>query len=346
MHTVQIGSRRIGPGHPCFLIAEVGTTCLGDMDNALRLIDAAAAAGMDAVKFQMIDPDQLSDVGVEYRYSSDGEQYSANMKDMFRRLDFSDGDWARLRDACRDRGMEFFATVDHLSGVDRLDALGVEVHKMGAWDINYRSLVEKIAATGKPMFMDLGPATREEMEEFSAWFQAAGGECLMYMHDFHTAEDSQMNMRAITHINATQEWPGGFSSPGLDADLDVAAIALGAMHIEKRLILSRSLHAFHADESLEPDELKEWAARIRHVERALGREAIEPSDLDREMSRDYYRSVCTLAAVPAGGEFTPVNLDAKRPGTGMHPRHLNELWGRTAARDLPMNHLLDAEDAV
>lgn len=334
---IHCGTRRIGPGQPCYLITEVGTTCLGNMDYALRLIEAAADAGMDAVKFQMIDPEQLSDASVTYRFRAGGREYETNMKQMFTRLGFSQEEWATLRDACLARGVDFFATVDFIEGVDWLDALDVPMHKMGAWDVTYRSLVERIAASGKPLVVDLGPATQAEMDDLLAW---AGGVPVIFLHDFHTSDDHQMNLRAVSHLLASQSWPCGFSSPGRDDDLDFAALGLGAQVLEKRLILSRQDMAFHADESLEPNELRHWVGRIRHVERALGKSAIVPSEVDRAHAREYYRSICTLRPVLAGEMFSHANLGAKRPGTGMPPSKLGEIWGRQATRDLAENTLL------
>lgn len=341
MNTIQIGSRTIGSNHPCYLITEVGTTCLGNMDYALRLIEAAAEAGMDAVKFQMIDPEQLSDESVTYRFRAGGREYEMNMKQMFSRLGFNQEEWACLRDACKAAGVEFLATVDFIEGVDWLDELGVPAHKMGAWDVTYRALVEKMATTGKPIIVDLGPANSAEMGDLTNW---ANPSPVLFLHDFHTADDREMNMRAIRHLADTQPWPSGYSSPGRDDDLDMLALALGASLIEKRLILSRNDIAFHADESLEPTELKQWTRRIRHAERALGVEAIRPSQVDRDQTKDYYRSVCTLKPIAAGAIFDSSNLGAKRPGTGMHPRRLNELWGRRATRDLEENVLISEED--
>lgn len=343
---VQIGRRRIGVGHPCYLIAEVGTTCLGNVAIALDLVAAAAAAGMDAVKFQMIDPEQLSDPLVTYKVVVNGAEQHVNMKDMFSRLSFSDVEWKEISAACHACGVDFFATVDHLAGVDRLEKLGVPAHKMGAWDVTYRPLVEKIAQTGKPMFVDLGPATEAELDALIGWFRGAGGEAVMCMHDFHTANAAQMNMRAIAHLAQKYPWPAGFSSPNRDDDLDVAALALGAAHIEKRLILDRSLKAFHSHESLEPHELKRWSSRIRRVEAALGREAIIPPDIDRDQAREHYRSACTIRPVRAGEAFTVANLDGKRPGTGIPASRLPELWGRRAAQDLLENHLISEADVL
>ncbi len=343
MKNIQIGKRTIGPGNPSYLITEVGTTCLGNMDYALRLIEAAADAGMDAVKFQMIDPEQLSDDSVTYRFRAGGRDYEMNMKQMFSRLGFSLDEWARLRDACRENEVEFLATVDFVEGVDWLDSLGVPAHKMGAWDVTYRALVEKMAHSGKPIIVDLGPADIAEMGELAGW---AASSPVLFLHDFHTSDDREMNLKAVRFLAESQPWPGGYSSPGRDDDLDMLALALGANLIEKRLILSRQDIAFHADESLEPGELKHWVNRIRHAERALGEVEIRPSRIDRAQTRDYYRSVCTLKPVPAGAVFDPSNLGAKRPGTGIHPRHLDAFWGRRATRDIPENILIDEGDAA
>jgi sialic acid synthase SpsE len=341
MNTLQIGSRVIGPGAPCYLITEVGTTCLGRLDYALALIAAAAEAGMDAVKFQMIDPEQLSDDSVTYKVRAGGQVHELNMKQMFSRLGFSFDEWATIRDACRARGMDFFATVDFEAGVDLLDRLGAPLHKMGAWDITCRPLVEKIAASGKPLMVDLGPATEAEMAELQTW---AGDTPVLYLHDFHTGDDREMNLRTVSYLLDTQAWPSGFSSPARDDDLDFLALALGARLLEKRLILSRDEIAFHADESLEPGELKQWVARIRHAERALGVPAIRPSQVDLANSKLYYRSLCTLRDVAAGEVFDAGNLGTKRPGSGLHPRDLKSWWGRRATRDLPVNTLICAED--
>lgn len=345
-HVVKIGSREIGPDRPCYLITEVGTTCLGNMDYALELVNAAADAGMDAVKFQVIDPEQLSDASVRYQFSAGGRKYSANMKDMFEKLHFSDDDWRRIRDACHHRGVDFFATVDYEAGVDLLDSLDVPVHKMGAWDVTFQPLVARIGATGKPLIVDLGPATAAQMADLEAWYCAAGGTAVMYLHDFHTGDRAQMNMRALTHLAETAPWPFGYSSPARDDDLDLLALGLGAQILEKRLILRRTDQAFHADESLEPAELKVWVERIRKAEAALGKAAICPSDADSSMSVQYYRSICTLEPVRKGEMFTSGNLGGKRPGNGLPTVRLPEFWGRHAARDIPVNTLLTDKDAL
>ena len=342
--TIQIGSRTIGRGFPIYLIAEVGTTCLGEYNNAITLIEAAAKAGCDAVKFQIIDPYQISDKSVTYPMMVNGMIEHVNMFEMFQRLKFAEADWKGISEKCNSMGLEFFATVDFIEGVDLLDRIGVNVHKIGAWDSNYRQLIEKIGRTGKPMFVDLGPTTASEVSDLVRWYCDSGGSSVLFMHDFHTQLDTQMNMRTIQLLNQMYPWPAGFSSPAQDEALDVAAVALGACYIEKRLTLDRSQSSFHAHESLEPDELKAWVNTIRHVERSLGRAEILPSDVDLQGKLKYYRSICTLAPVKKGERFTEQNLGAKRPGTGIPTDRFGEFIGRMANRDLSADTLLEEGD--
>lgn len=344
--TIKIGGRTIGRGLPVYLIAEIGTTCLGDYNGAMALIDAAAKAGCDAVKFQVIDPDQISDKSATYPMMVNGKIEHVNMYEMFQRLKFSESEWKGISAKCNALGLEFFATVDFIEGVDLLDRVGVNVHKIGAWDSNYRQLIEKIGQTGKPMFVDLGPTTAAEVSDLVRWYTEAGGPAVLFMHDFHTQLDTQMNMRAIQLLNQMYPWPAGFSSPAQDEALDIAAVALGACYIEKRLTLDRSQASFHAHESLEPEELKAWVDTIRHVERSLGSAEIKPSDVDLAGKLKYYRSICTLAPVKKGERFTEQNLGAKRPGTGIPTARFSEFVGKVANRDLPVDTLLQEGDAA
>ncbi|MCZ6771388.1 MAG: N-acetylneuraminate synthase family protein [Proteobacteria bacterium] len=342
--SVQIASSTIGPGHPCYLIAEVGTTCLGDMELALSLIRAGAQAGVDAVKFQVIDPHQDSEQDAEYGVVWDGESKKVNMQKMFLKLAFSPAEWQSIASACKENGVEFLATVDYIAGVDMLDEIGILAHKIGAWDTTYRPLIERIGQTGKLMMVDLGPTTSEEIKDLSDWYYAAGGSAIIFLHDYHTIVADEMNMRAVPHLMKIQDWPVGYSSPNRLDDLDFVSLGLGTNMIEKRLILDRSLHAFHSHESLEPGELKAWVERIRKAERALGEEAIQPSRRDLDHAENYYRSICTLRPVAEGEVFTTENLCGKRPGTGIPTKRIAQLLGRRASRDIVGNVLISEDD--
>jgi len=341
--SIELGGRQVGEGHPCFLIAEVGTTCLGNLDMALALVEAGAKAGMDAVKFQLIDADQDSNPNASYDVVWGGEKKRANMREMFSRLEFKPDEWKTIAEACRKAGVVFFATVDYVAGVDLLEELGVPVHKIGAWDTTFRPLIEKIGSTGKPMVVDLGPTTEAEIEDLEAWYNGAGGSTIIYLHDFHTDIAKEMNLLAIKWLKDRGS-VAGFSSPNRDNDIDFATLTLGTTMIEKRLVLDRDIQAFHVHESLEPDELADWCRRIRRVEQAIGVPAILPSQKDKDGATKYYRSVCSIRDVKAGEVLSPENLHGKRPGTGIPTSRLGELWGKTAARDIPANTLITTED--
>tara|TARA_Y100000588_G_scaffold391502_1_gene500302 strand:- start:4261 stop:5235 length:975 start_codon:yes stop_codon:yes gene_type:complete len=322
----------------------VGTTCLGDIDMALDLVTAGAFAGVDAVKFQLIDPDQDSSESTEFKVRWEPSETAENMKDMFKKLEFRPDQWKTISNECKRAGVEFLATVDFEQGVDLLEKLGTPAHKIGAWDTTFKPLITRIAVTGKPMIVDLGPTSQEEIGKINDWFLSSGGKQILYLHDFHTDEPNEMNFGAIKHLQNTLPWPVGFSSPARNDDLDFLALGVGVDVIEKRLILDRSLRAFHSHESLEPNELKQWVERIRFAEKAIGCEEIQPSRKDLADSQKYYRSICTTKPVSKGELFTRDNLSGKRPGIGLPTERLSEFLGRRASRDIGKNTLLREAD--
>ncbi len=342
--TIEIDGRTIGEGEPCYLIAEVGTTCMGNIDRAKQLIDSACAACMDAVKFQVIDPYQDIQDEAEYRVVWDGIEQTVNMRKMFEALSMSRDEWGELISYCSEENITFLATCDFVDGINMLEDLGISAHKIGAWDTTYKDLIDVIGRTGKPMIVDLGPTSQQELTELVSWYTSAGGSSVIPLHDYHTSIPKQMNMHAITHLSANTDGPVGYSSPNTDSDLDFVALALGAHVIEKRLIMSRNDHVLHAHESLEPDELITWSEKIRNAEAALGRVAIIPSDNDLAGARKYYRSIVAARDIAKGTIIAPEDLDYKRPGTGIAPKNSQLLIGKSATRDLTANTLLSADD--
>jgi len=341
---IKIGSKRIGDGHPVFCIAEAGTTANGDLNTAKELIHVAAEAGFDAVKFQTIDPEQLSDRTVVYRYKTLAGEAQENMYEMFKSLVFSPEQWLELADTARKAGILFFSTIDYPAGVDMLLTCEVPAFKIGSWDVTFDQLLARVAATGKPIVFDLGPATLEDVAHLISVCQAYGNTQLLPLHDFHTALPSEMNMRTISFLKRTLRGPAGFSSPGRNDDLDLMAVALGANVLEKRITLRRDSAGHHHVLCLEPHECRPWLDRIRFAEQALGNEGIFPSEADLCDAREYFRSLATCAPVTKGDTFSWKNLDAKRPGTGIPLRHANLILGRQAKRDIPANTLLTWSD--
>ncbi len=341
---LDIGGTRIGDGHPVFCIAEVGTTANGNVETAKALIHVAAEAGFDAVKFQTIDPEQLSDRTLVYRYRTLTGEAEENMYEMFKSLVFTPEQWHELARTAAEAGILFFSTIDYPAGVDMLLDCGVPAFKVGAWDVTFDQLVIRLARTGKPIIFDLGPAPLEEVARFVHLCQEHGNSNLLALHNFHTPQPEEMHMRAIRFLKEGLGLPTGFSAPGRDADLDVMAVALGANALEKRITLARSSAGHHHVLCLEPAECRPWLERIRTAERSLGQAGIFPSQADLSDATHYYRSLATRAPIAKGALYSWDNLDAKRPGTGIPMRHAELFLGRAAKRDLPANTLLRWDD--
>lgn len=345
-HSISLNNRTVGEGAPCYLIAEVGTTCMGEVERAKQLVNAAADAKMDAVKFQVIDPYQDVQSDAQYRVVWDGEVRMVNMREMFERLHMEPQAWREVIDHCNACGITFLATCDYIDGIKMLESLDICAHKIGAWDTTYKDLIEAIGATGKPMIVDLGPTTQAELDELNDWYMGAGGSVLIPLHDYHTSVASQMNMHAVTHLLETLPGPVGYSSPNTESSLDYVALALGVHVIEKRLIASRSDQVLHAHESMEPAELTEWAKSIRAAESAMGRKAIIPTDTDLEGAQKYYRSAVAARDIAKGETLTEADIAYKRPGTGMAPKDAPALIGKAAANDIAQDTLLSLQDVM
>lgn len=341
---LDIGSRRIGDGHPVFCIAEAGTTANGDLDTAKELVRVAAEAGFDAVKFQTIDPEQLSDRTVVYRYKTVHGEARENMYEMFKSLVFTPEQWRELAATAVEAGILFFSTIDYPAGVDMLLDCGVPAFKIGSWDVTFDQLVERVARTGKPVLFDLGPTTLEEVVRAVAICRRQGNDRLLPLHDFHTPRHDEMHLRTIPFLKQTLGTPVGFSSPEREIDLDLLAVGLGANALEKRISLRRDSAGHHHVLCLEPGECRPWLQRIRAAESALGRPGVHPSPADLHDAAKYFRSLATAAPVARGEVFSWDNLDAKRPGTGIPMRQAELFIGRAARRDLPANTLLTWED--
>lgn len=341
---IKIEDIYIGKDYRCFLTAEAGTTCNGDMSMAKELVDAALEAGVDAIKFQTVDPEQISDKSTVYRYQTVDGWVEENMYDMLKGLTFAPEEWQELADYVRSKGLIFFSTVDYLSGVDLIESCHVPLHKMSSWDVQYEPLIIKIAKTDKPVMLDLGPAKLSDIARFIDLCKLHGSGEVILLHDFHTAKPSEMNMRNIPYLQSVFDLPVGFSAPGREDDLDIIAVSLGADVIEKRITLSLKMPGHHHYLSLEPKELKRWVERIRLAEAALGTREIRPSKSDLEDAKKYFRSICATRPIKEGEVYSTDNLDGKRPGTGIPTRYLDIFLGNKAPHPLEADSLLTWKD--
>lgn len=345
---ISIGSRRIGPGEPVFIIAEAGVNHNGDLALARQLIDVAAEAGADAVKFQSFKLDETMseepDDEDKDKLALEGE-LRESVTDYLRKLELTAAAHQQLQAYCRERGILFLSTPFDMGSVDLLDSLDVPLFKIGSGEITNWPLLANIARRGKPILLSTGTAYLQEVMEAVQVIQETGNEEIVVLHcvSNYPANPADANLRAMGTMAAALQLPVGYSdhTPGIEVAL--AAVALGACVIEKHFTLDRNLPGPDHRASLEPDELHALVAGIRTVEAALGdgRKVPVPSEaLNSKLGR---RSLVAACPIPAGTTLTEAMISSKRPATGLPPTMIAHFLGRRLRRDVAANEQLAFE---
>ena len=337
MRAVSLGTRRVGPGHPCYVIAEAGANHDRDLDVARRLIDVAAKAGADAVKFQTYSGRALYSTKTP-RFEYLGELGAKPPHELLDDVALP-RDWQPVLAAhARDLGIEFLSSPFDRQAVDELDALGVAAFKIASFELVDLPLIEYAASKQRPLILSTGMATLGEIEDAMQAAAAAGSDdiCLLQCASLYPAPPEVMNLRTIPAMQAAFGVPVGLSDHTLGTHIAPAAVALGAQLVEKHFTLDRSRSGPDHPFAVEPAELQELVARIRDVEAALG-DGLKrgPSEAERvEMYGKARRSVVAACAIPAGTAITREMLTVKRPGFGVKPKFIDALVGRVARRDI------------
>jgi pseudaminic acid synthase len=347
----RIGERPVGPGHPCYVIAEAGSNHNRDLGTALRLIEVAAEAGADAVKFQTYTAEGLySRHTPDISYLKDqglvGERES--VWDLIKRVEIP-WEWhAELARHADKVGITFFSTPFDESAVDVLEEVGVPAYKIASYEVNHLPLIERAARTGKPLLISTGMASLGDIERALDTARAAGASDLLVMHCAvnYPPRFQDLNLRAINTLRAAFQIPVGWSDHTMGHTADVVAVALGACAVEKHYTLSRDHPGPDHPFALEPDELREMVAAIRDAEAALGSTVKRVTDAEAEMFRLGRRSLVAARDLAAGTVIARVDLALKRPGFGISIEAVEQVIGRHIAHDVVRDQVLQWDDLV
>jgi len=331
------------PERPPFLIAELSGNHQGRIERAIALIDAAKAAGADAVKLQTYTPDTitLDSDRPEFRIHG-GPWDGRTLYDLYREA-HTPWDWhPALFAHAAAIGLSLFSTPFDPTAVAFLESLGAPAYKVASFELIDLPLIRRVAATGKPLILSTGMASLGEIGEAVATVRAVGDNPLVLLHcvSGYPTPPADCDLRTIPHMAQAFGVPAGLSDHTAGIAVPVAAVALGAVVVEKHFTLSRADGGVDAAFSLEPAEFKAMAEACRTAHAALGRVdyTVKPSEAG---GRDFRRSLYITADVPAGGVLTPANVRSVRPGRGLGPRHLPLVLGATARRDLARGEPLD-----
>lgn len=343
MTSVSIAGRELGPDQPPYVVAELSGNHNGDIGRALALIDAAKAAGADAVKLQTYTADTITidHDGPEFRVHG-GLWDGRRLYELYQEA-HTPWDWhPRLFEHARKVGIEIFSSPFDPTAVELLKDLGAPAYKIASFELIDIPLIELCAATGKPLIMSTGLASPAEIAEAVAAAKGAGdgGVILLHCTSAYPAPMADMNLRTLQHLADQHGVLAGLSDHTLGVAASVAAVALGACFIEKHFTLSRAEGGVDSDFSLEPAELERLVTESRDAWLALGQVRYDevPSEA---ASRDHRRSLYVVADIAAGEPLTPANVRSIRPGHGLPPKHLPEVIGRRAAKALKRGSPLD-----
>jgi len=344
---VHIAGRAVGPGRPCFVVAEMSANHGQDLDQALGLVDVAAAAGVDAVKLQTYTPDTMTLDTAHPSARVDPVWGARNLYELYRKAYMPPEFHAPLFERIRARGMIAFSTPFDATAVDLLEGLGAPAYKIASFELVDLPLLERVGRTGKPVILSTGMATLGEVEEAIETLRRAGSAELVLLHccSSYPAAPETVNLRAMVTLARAFGLPVGFSDHTLGTAVPVAAVALGASVIEKHFTDDNARpgpdHRFSAD----PGTLRRLVEDIRAAEAALAGDGLKRADPSEEVNKQVgRRSLFAARRIPEGAPITADAVRVVRPGAGLHPRYLELVVGRAARRDIPAGHPITWED--
>ena len=336
-NSLQINQRIVGAGQPVYVIAEISANHNHEFEQAAKIVRVAKDAGADAVKLQTYTADTITlRSDQECFVVKGGTLWDGKTLHNLYGEAFMPWEWQpKLKVIANELGMDLFSSAFDETAVDFLESMGVPAHKVASFELVDIPLIQKMASTGKPLIMSTGMASLEEIDEAVAAARGAGATqiALLKCTSAYPASPEEMNLRTIPYLAAHAGLPVGLSDHTMDVAVPVTAIALGACIIEKHLTLSRAVPGPDSAFSLEPSEFKAMVDAVRIAERSLGQARFGASEKE-EGSRLFRRSLFVVADMKCGETFTEENVRSIRPGRGLHTRHLREVLGKPAAREI------------
>lgn len=329
------------------IIAEAGVNHNGSMENAFRLIDAAAEAGVDYIKFQTFKADKLvsgSAKKADYQIQNTGKAGETQLQ-MLQKLELSQEQHEQIIAYCKIKNIQFFSTAFDLDSLDYLHKIGLQMVKIPSGEITNLPYLRKAATLFRKVILSTGMATISEIKDAVEVFTNSGIDLenitILHCNTEYPTPMDDVNLKAMLHIQHVFGTKVGYSDHTLGIEVPIAAVALGASMIEKHFTLDKSMEGPDHKASLEPDELKAMVSAIRNIEKALsgsGMKEISPSEQKNiAIAR---KSIVATKKIHKGEIFSEENIGVKRPGTGISPMKWDEVIGMVAIRDFEEDELI------
>lgn len=332
----SIAGRRIGPNDPPYIVAEMSGNHNGDLDRAFRILEAAKAAGADAVKLQTYRADTITLDSDRPEFVVQGGLWDGRR--LYELYDEAHTPWdwhAPIFERARALGITVFSAPFDPTAIDLLESLDAPAYKIASPEIVDLPLIRRVARTGKPMIISTGMATLEETEEAVAAARDAGATAIAVLHcvSAYPAPPEEANLASIRDLQRRLGTVVGLSDHTMDTHIATLAVGMGACLIEKHVTLARADGGVDSAFSLEPDELARLVRDARVAHAAIGAPAYGPTESEKKTLK-FRRSLYVVADVRAGEELTEASVRSIRPALGLAPKWLDAVLGRRAARDL------------
>ena len=328
------------------IIAEAGVNHNGDIELAKQLIDVAADAGADYVKFQTLSADRMATKSADKaEYQKQSSDSAESQYEMLKRLELSVEMHLELIEHCKHKSIKFLSTGFDIQSVDLLVGLGLNLVKIPSGEITNLPLLRHIGSLDLPVILSSGMSTMKEIGDALLILEQTGlpRAQITVLHcttEYPTPMD-EVNLRAMNSIRNTLGVAVGYSDHTLGIEVSVAAVALGASVIEKHFSIDRSLPGPDHKASLEPDELLAMVKAIRNIEVALGSDVKEPTISEIKNIRIARKSIFAGRKIEVGEILSASNLVVKRPGDGVSPMHWDQLIGQIASRNYLPDEMID-----
>ena len=347
MDKIKIGTRFVGEGEPCFIIAEAGVNHNGDLELAKKLIDAAVSAGADAIKFQTYKTDSLvipDSEKAEYQKKTTGVEDSQYK--MLKELEFGMNEFQELSKHAKNKSIIFLSTPFDIPSVDLLEKVGVPAYKISSGDLTAIPLIKYVVKKGKPLILSTGMASMDEVNDAIDAIKEIDCKMLektilLHCSSSYPAAIKYVNLKAMNTLHNVFRLSVGYSDHTEGITIPIAAVSLGAHVIEKHFTLDKTLPGPDHKASLEPKELEYMVTNIRNVEAALGdgQKTPNPEELkNKDVAR---KSIVAKVDIEEGTVITEEMLDIKRPGTGFSAKEMYMILGKVTTQKINKNKIIE-----
>ena len=342
---IQVAHYTISPTHRPFVIAEMSGNHNQSLDRALKIVDAVADAGAHALKLQTYTPDTITFNGAsEEFYIRDIKSLWAdkNLYKLYAEA-YTPWEWHKpIFEHAQKRGMIAFSSPFDTTAVDFLESLNVPLYKIASFENTDHILLKKVAQTGKPVIMSTGVSTLADLEESVKVLRTHGCKDLVLLKCTSTypATPETTNLLTIPHLRQLFDVPVGLSDHTMGIGAAVAAVALGAVVLEKHVTLRRADGGVDSAFSLEPNELENLVIETERAHQAMGQVSYTMTPKEAK-SGQFKRSLYVVQPVKAGEPFTPDNIRSIRPANGLHTRYYDDILGKIATEDIEAGTALE-----